>query len=153
MRRHFHLFLGLTVATTVVAAAAADDPPEKAERDKIKGTWTFTLQEQGDTKTPIETVKDWRLIFNPEGYILKIGERVAEEGSYTLDPAKMPKVIDLKIKKGQGEGEDQLGIYKFEGETLALCFAPPGRKDRPKAFAPRGEAGPTTHFVLKREKP
>jgi uncharacterized protein (TIGR03067 family) len=62
-----------------------------------------------------------------------------EEGSINLDPAKKPAVMDLVITGGNCKGKDQPGIYKFDGDTLVLCFAWPGTPNRPTDFTSTAE--------------
>jgi uncharacterized protein (TIGR03067 family) len=71
--------------------------------------------------------------------------------SYTLDPSKNPKTIDMKLTKSPDKkdlGKVQLGIYVLEGDQLKICAS---EKKRPAKFA-ADEASHTAVVVFKREK-
>jgi uncharacterized protein (TIGR03067 family) len=77
-----------------------------------------------------------------------VRDRFVEEGTYTLDTTKMPKTIDLAIKKGPGADKRQLGLYKVEKDDLRLAFASPGRAKRPERFETKPEDDDPEGFSL-----
>src|SRR5207249_839287 len=67
--------------------------------------------------------------------------------SYALDPAQMPKAIDMKPTKGEGTALPiYLGIYHLDGNNLKLCYSP---KQRPTEFATQGKPDRML-FIMKR---
>src|SRR5262249_42478374 len=50
------------------------------------------------------------------------------KGTFTIDPTKNPKWIDVKLPAG-----DSTGIYELKGDRLRVCWASPGEK-RPAEF-------------------
>ncbi len=49
--------------------------------------------------------------------------------SFTLDPSKSPRQIDLTFLDGPHKGEKLLGIYQFSSEdSCYICFADPDAK-------------------------
>jgi uncharacterized protein (TIGR03067 family) len=140
----------LAALLMLVSAPAADDvmPEDKA---KLQGSWTFTRIEQDGETIGAETIADFVLVFEGDKYFLKQGERVAEEGTFALHPEQSPRQIDFKILKGRDAGQRQLGLYKFEGETLRLAAARPGESDRPRSFETEGDDAPWSSSSLKKQ--
>jgi RNA polymerase sigma factor (sigma-70 family) len=71
------------------------------------------------------------------------------DATYELDPFATPKEISLRGRRGY-LSEAQLGIYRWDGETLTLCFDRIGSRTRPKAFA-TGAGAAQTLLLLRRE--
>jgi uncharacterized protein (TIGR03067 family) len=69
-------------------------------------------------------------------------------GTFKLDPSAMPKTIDSS--PAADPSKPILGIYEFEGETLKICNAQPG-KSRPSDFEAKAGSGHTL-IVWQREK-
>jgi uncharacterized protein (TIGR03067 family) len=130
-------------------AAAADlnkmQGPWKVEKLEVKGTLgtqnaRFTIQFDG---------KDWAFI-RDGGFKISTARVV-------LDPTKTPKAIDLRLTSGPGEGEVQLGIYRFnEDGDLEICVAPArgaGADRRPEKFTTKPSAGAgATLYVLSQNR-
>jgi uncharacterized protein (TIGR03067 family) len=58
------------------------------------------------------------------------------DSTYTVDPSKEPKRIEMVATEGDAAGKPALGIYAVEGETLRMCNVLPGGQ-RPTAFESR----------------
>ncbi len=101
---------------------------------------------------PPDRLKDQTLTLEALRYIVKLGDEVEEEGTFTIDPESSPKAIDLKIRKGMDEGKTQPGVYLLDGDTLKIALAKPGAKDRPRAFATSGDGAALFVMTLKRER-
>ena len=74
----------------------------------------------------------------------------AVPGTFTIDPTRAPKTIDVAL---DGSGKDQtklLGIYRIEGDTRTSRFALPNNA-RPVDFGPAREG--TVGFTWKRQSP
>ncbi len=133
-------------ALCVVLAAglllAADDPKKEAE--KFAGTWGVVAAER-DGK-PNDEIKNDKLIIAGDKITIKTA-RGDEDATFTVDPAKKPKSIDVKPSK---ENVTIQGIYEIEGDNLKICFAGPGG-ERPADFTTK--AGSKRMLItLKREK-
>jgi uncharacterized protein (TIGR03067 family) len=110
------MLLVLSGMTLSLSAAPAPLPkPKRAEGDlrQIQGEWV--LVEEGDKK-----VSDGQLTLSITGNRIRVRKGARDEGeefSFTLDPRKFPKEIDLHV-----EGTTILrGIYRLSGEVFVLC--------------------------------
>ena len=113
--------------------ASADEKASKEELAKFSGTWKgVSVVQDGKemTKAEAETA---RLTVDGEKYTLKLGGEEIE-GTHALDPTKTPKQIEAVRTKGPSKGEKMLGIYELTGDTFKVCFAAPGKSDRPTEF-------------------
>ncbi len=129
---------------------AAGDEPAANDPAKILGTWSILSAELDGRKVPITDIKDQRMIFEEDRYVVKMSGATVEEGTYTLDLSRTPRPIDLKIVKGMDQGETQHGVYELDGDMLKVAFARPGAPDRPRNFNTMPGSG-CFSLVLKRE--
>ena len=133
------------IAALAVAAAPAD-----ADRAALRGTWVLsaaTLEGRDHT----DDFRGMKLILDGDRYTLDF-DKNTDKGTFTLDPAKTPKRIDVRSAEGPFKGKTLPGIYELKGDTLRLCLDGDGKADkRPAAF----EAPGTTRNMLltyRREK-
>jgi uncharacterized protein (TIGR03067 family) len=131
-------------------------PNQPSESDRqigqFHGTWTLrnydTRRNSDKSSWPLPTGKGpdksgngselrWVVKGNEITWINKSGEEI--KASFTIDPRKRPKQIDLTFLTGPDKGETCPGIYQrgdFDENILWLCLADPGSKGaRPKEFA------------------
>ena len=139
------------LALALLAADAAKDDAVKKELAKLQGTWKITAGESEGTSMPEAFLEGGRWSLKDNTYSFELGDQ-SEQGKFKLDPSKMPATIDLEITAGNDKGKTQVGIYKLEGDTLTVCFAHPGDKERPTKFATK-EGTDQLMFVFKRDKP
>lgn len=131
----------VAVLTFASVAVRADDAKVSGDLKKLQGTWVNAGSEGPDStwKFDGETVK---ATVNGAEYTcsVKIDEK-----------AKPHTSIDFTVKEGPGDssGKTAKGIYKFDGEKLAICIAMPGIETRPTDF--KIVEGETHHFELKKE--
>ena len=145
--------LSLSLLLILAAPAARSDDAEKADPPKgdlakIQGKWKGMV---GDEKNiPVTAVfKD-----NTVTVHVTIQERELDlKGEIKLDETKSPKTWDWTKFKGPNgdEPEDNLAIYKFDGEDkIILCSGGPGN-ERPTKFE-AGENGPPNLVEFTRVK-
>ncbi len=123
--------------------------------DALKGAWTATKLERGGQDIPADQLKELKmqLIFDGEKYTERIGGKVNEEGTIKIDTSKKPHTIDLNIRTGNDAGKLQVGIFEVKGDTLKLCLAIPGDKERPSEFtSPEGQTRANVVFERVKEK-
>jgi uncharacterized protein (TIGR03067 family) len=145
--------IALTVGLPAAPAAPAKDKETKDAKDDIKkfeGEWTFTNWETGGQSLPKEVLEITKWSVKGDKYKFQMGEN-EEEGTIKLDPGKKPATVDLAITSGNDAGKDQVGIYKFDGESIVICLARPGAKDRPTEFKATEDDGQIL-VTIKRNK-
>jgi uncharacterized protein (TIGR03067 family) len=139
----------LTVLAAVALCLAADSPKEAAKKDqkKLQGVWVLASGERDGEQMPEEVVKSLKRTMAVDKFTITRDDKAVAKGTFTLDPSKKPKAIDIKL-----EGTDQPvhGIYELDGDTFKLCYAAPG-EERPKKFTTKAGSG-HTFAVWKRAK-
>jgi uncharacterized protein (TIGR03067 family) len=142
----------ISVLTFQCAAQEGKDDLVKQELKKFQGTWTLVAIEQDGKKAPEEKLKEAALKITMKGtsFVFKAGDKTAAEGSFTIDPSKKPKQLDAEGTNPGGKKEKTLGIYRFEGDTLQICFVPEG-KERPTEFKTAADSGRILE-TLRRDK-
>ena len=73
------------------------------------------------------------------------------KGTFSIDPKKTPKTIDLTFTEGPPKGTVLKGIYELDDSTYKLCVGPPDG-DRPRVFDSKAKDGGILQ-VLKKVKP
>jgi uncharacterized protein (TIGR03067 family) len=127
----------LSAAVLSVAAAAADDAGAKKDLAAMQGTWKLAAVEiDGETGDPSAQPA------RPPRWVIR-GNKVYYAGEelalLTVDPAAMPKTVDLTLSKPKRTYE---GVYALEEDTLKICLnrTTEGVKERPLGFATKGKA-------------
>src|SRR5262245_63486232 len=115
----------LALCALAAVAGRADDPepPAKdADLKALQGTWKVTSATGGGK--PAGDVAKLVVAFGKGKLTAKHGDREkARESTFTLDPKKDPKQIDITH-----DGRTQPGIYKIEKGTLYLSLSGVGKK-------------------------
>jgi uncharacterized protein (TIGR03067 family) len=142
----------LTAAMFVLglSVAAADDT-ERDELARLNGTWKATAVVQDGKELPKAEAEAMVLTIAGEKHTVKtIDQQI--EGTHKLDPSKKPKQIDATCTKGPDAGKKSVGIYELKDDTLTVCFAEPGKTERPTELKSAPGSG-NKLITLKREKP
>jgi uncharacterized protein (TIGR03067 family) len=132
------------VALVVVLSQTGDDARSH------QGTWVPTEAELAAQKLPAEVLKALKLTLADGKYTVESGGGT-DRGTYTLDPAKTPKAMDITGTDGPNKGKTFLAIYELDGDTLKVCYDLSGQA-RPTEF----KTQPNTQLFLatyKRQKP
>jgi uncharacterized protein (TIGR03067 family) len=139
--------MAMAVLVLGLCPALADDKDELA---KFAGTWVGVSAVEDGKEMPKAQAEALRLTVEGEKYTFKTASTEAE-GTHKLDPAKSPKQIEAVRTKGPHAGEKMLGIYELTDDTFKVCFAAPGKTDRPTEFKSAAGSGHRL-MVLKKEK-
>jgi len=144
----------LAVALLLGADTQKDDAV-KTETNKLQGTWRIVNAEREGAKAPDDEIKKTTLVIKGDKLTVRKTENAAKpeekntEMSFTLDPTKNPKWIDVTYTDGERKGESSQGIYELKDDTLKICMS--RGTMRPSEFESKPES--QRHLmVLKREK-
>jgi uncharacterized protein (TIGR03066 family) len=104
-------------------AVAAPVPKDRAEAEKVVGTWKMTLDSQGntDTKLTLEITATGKFVIRQ---FLPNGGEVVYEGTYTLKGNEMP----YSVTRGDFKKAETLTIKKLTATELVVVD-PDGLKE------------------------
>lgn len=146
----FVLALGFLIAANARQGARADEKADAIKKalKKLEGTWkVVSVEVDGKKRANAQGTG----VFKGNTFTFRQKEQVVE-GTFTIDPAKSPKTLDLTVTKGKFKGKKSLAIYELKGDTLKACwtlFAKPGK--RPEKFETKDGSG-LLLGVYKRQK-
>jgi uncharacterized protein (TIGR03067 family) len=138
----------LVLAVMLLSAGALLADDTKDDRKAFQGTWMIVDTKKGDSKDK-EPVTARTVVFDGDTYRIKAGDKVVEEGTFTVDGSKTPKQIEVAATAGMDKGMKWHGIYEIESDTLKAAVGPTDQ-DRPTKYdnPPEGVRA----FTLKRSK-
>ena len=142
------LFLTLLSVAGPSLAAAPSEAVEADDLKKMQGDWMVVSMTVNGMAYPDDEAQS--LFRNIEGNNYQVARysKTIGKGTFKLDPTAMPRAIDSLPTADPSK--PLLGIYVFQGDTLKICNAPPG-KPRPQDF--EAKAGTAcTLTVWQREK-
>jgi uncharacterized protein (TIGR03067 family) len=121
-RRNMFALLAWTLAGLIVmplVAAAADDGDDLK---LLAGTWKPKEANLGGNKIDAMLLETAKVVYEGEKYTITIGEK-GEMGTFTLDPKKMPKQMDIFPTSGDNNGKTLLAVYELAGDKLTICYS------------------------------
>ena len=133
----------VTVFGLLVSSSAGQDKGGAGDKDKLQGTWVFASAQKGGKDMPQEMLNSVKFVFAGDKLTM-MGKDMKMDWTFTIDPAKKPKEMDVKFP----DGKTGMGIYDLEGDTLKIAHGEIG-DPRPKEFVSKEGI---TVMVLKREK-
>lgn len=130
-----------TSQTAVLLLRQTGPIDPKKELARLQGNWTLRLTQsdawpvpigKGPDKTGQGSERRWRIEGSEIAWTAPDGQEV--KATFTIDPSKVPRRIDLAFISGPNKGDDCIGVYEWvESGDLWLCMVDPGRKaDRPR---------------------
>jgi uncharacterized protein (TIGR03067 family) len=132
--------LALFALALTLTLGVADEAANKKDQDALQGDWEAVALEANGNKASDEEVAAFRRSVTGNNYKVTIQGQVRGEGTFKVDAAKSPKTIDVTAGGNSPQkGTVIQGIYKVEGDTFTMCYAPPGMngeaaKPRPTEF-------------------
>src|SRR5262245_29308328 len=130
------------------SSARGQEKSDKAELTKnelrdLQGTWKVIVFEQNGKELALQKRK---YIFENNKMMYVNGE-VKVEWTFSVDPTKNPKQMDLERTSGPGD----VTIYVLAGKYMIICGSRDG-KTRPSEFACDSDKGGGYLLVLQRQK-
>jgi uncharacterized protein (TIGR03067 family) len=91
----------------------------EAEIKKFTGTWKLTELERDGKMVPASELGDTKLVFQNNQYTYKALKGGRDQGSFKVDPARNPRVMETTLVDGPRRGQTSLRIYTWiDGDTL-----------------------------------
>jgi uncharacterized protein (TIGR03067 family) len=148
----FFAVVGLVTAGGIGLLSAADqkEGADKKELEKFQGKWVTVSTTIDGKALEEDEIKNRSVVFKGEKLTLLYKDKERGTASLKIDPSKNPAQIDTTAEDGPRQGGTSKGIYKFDGDTLTICFVLDS-KDRPTEFASKPGSG-TLLIVHKRAK-
>ena len=143
MRALFSLLLAAgLLGVTVAQDKPAKDDAAKTELAKFAGEWqAVQIINDGQEGVPEEELKELKLTIKGNKRVLKVGDEVKAESTFTLDPAKKPKEITITVNsEGPLKGKKLAGIYELTDDTHTIVLNLKG-DDRPKKLESKEDSG------------
>jgi len=125
------LAVAVAIAVPIAMLAWATTEEQQTEIQRLGGTWTVVTQ-QMDGGPQSEPQPNDRMVFERNSLRRRQtapdGTECGEEVSYTVDPTKSPKQINVSQW-----GKTAYGIYELDGDHLKICIDRSGQ-GRPSEF-------------------
>jgi uncharacterized protein (TIGR03067 family) len=114
-------FVLVPVLFAVAVPLASADEKADADLKAMVGKWKVEKAVLGGQDLT-EHLKDMKFEITAGGkYTVEIGPE-NDAGTFTVDPAKSPKQLDVKPTGGPNKGKTVKGIYKIDGDTMTICY-------------------------------
>jgi uncharacterized protein (TIGR03067 family) len=127
MKSLLRFLSSLSLFTLAFAAGCVSQTPLEKDTAALQGSWKLVKLESSGDRNPSKTEMDGvRLTFKGNQMVFSFEVKVYY-GTYTIDPEKTPKRLNL-IGKDFGT----MTIYRLEGDTLTICGGRGG--NRPTEF-------------------
>ena|SRR5947209_327206 len=146
----------MTAATAILISALVPPIPAGEKEDAVardmkllQGSWTLHSFVANGKEAPAETIQKIKLTIRGDHYLVDFGTQKMEL-TFTIDPTKKPKAIDLINVKDDKKTVTH-GIYEISADTLKLCRGTETGQERPSEFAAK-EGSKLAIAIYKREK-
>jgi uncharacterized protein (TIGR03067 family) len=119
----------LRAALAVVAGFAFLPTPASAadEKPNLEGQHQITAGERDGKAMPEADIKGCTFRFVGEKVVAATKDGTAFlTGEYTLDAAKKPTAITMKLTEGTDKGKELKGLVERTGDTIRIIYAAPG---------------------------
>jgi uncharacterized protein (TIGR03067 family) len=132
---------GLIVAALFLMSSGTRGAPQDV-RDDVRGTWDVVDSESSGKKLPQGYGWEFK-----NGKAIRSYKGKSAEYTYTLNPNKNPKEIDLGFMTGGKVTKVYQGIYEATSDGLKICYTTglKGDKMRPTTFTSQAGDG---HILL-----
>lgn len=141
--RHFAFAATLFVVTGSITAQQPNEQKKKTDLELLQGIWEIDGLENAGKAQPAANHKGNTITFTKDKATLREVGFQSIEFTFSLDPTKTPKTIELSAR-----GNLIHGIYKLDGDNLTLSVSLGGLRP-PTEFATK-TGGDSETFILKR---
>lgn len=131
------------IPALALSAVAAD---ESDDQKLLTGTWKPKEANLGGNVIDPAVLEKAKVVYDKDKYTITIDEKV-EQGSFTIDPMKSPKTMDIYPTSGDNNGKTFWSIYELDGDKLTICYSLTAGV-RPEEFKPLSN----TLLVVKYER-
>jgi uncharacterized protein (TIGR03067 family) len=130
----------LVLAVVFLAGADKKEDPVRNEVKQLQGTWKMVALEINGERVAADRFQGTLLVIKGNTYTTKIkGKSYA--ATFTLNPAKKPRHIDMTFADGPNKGKVARGVYELTKDTFKLCRAQAPEKKRPGKLATHAYSG------------
>jgi uncharacterized protein (TIGR03067 family) len=105
----------------------------------LQGTWNLSGQEVDGKTSATGSIRGSKLTVKGNTLTLT-SQGVTSQATFQLDAVPTPRRLDVTFTDGPEKGNQYLGIYELQEDTLKWCRTSAG-KDRPTAFASKVSSG------------
>lgn len=121
-RRMLACWLLLTLVSLPALAMPVSAAEEPDDLKLLTGVWKPKEANLGDNKIEPMLLETASVTYAGDKYTIKIGDK-GEKGTFTLDPKKTPKAMDIFPTEGDNNGKTLLAIYELAGDKLTICYS------------------------------
>ena len=107
---------------------------DQNDQKVLAGAWKPLEANLGGNIIDAMLLETAKVVYEADKYTATVGEKT-EQGSFTLDPKKTPKTMDIFPTSGDNNGKTLLAIYQVEGDNLTICYSLTPAT-RPEEFKP-----------------
>jgi uncharacterized protein (TIGR03067 family) len=124
----------LIVLAPLGAGGAPPDDAAKKELEQFQGSWkAVSILHADGSQASEDEVQNTRLVVEGNKFTLT-GKDFTIFGTFTVNPTKSPKTIDVLLTSKDKREIKVLGIYQMQSDKRKSCFALPG-EERPTQFS------------------
>jgi uncharacterized protein (TIGR03067 family) len=146
-----NLVLALVALSVPIVADGSGTDEARKDAQALKGSWSMVSLTLSGREMPEGQVSEGRMVVEGDSITTTWAGRDTL-ATFKLDPAMMPRAIDITFKDGPLKDRTVKGIYKFDGDRFVICRAAQPDRERPADFS--SDAGSRRILVVwKREKP
>jgi uncharacterized protein (TIGR03067 family) len=127
-------FRDIRIRTGAARKEAASDPLAP-----FQGTWEIVSFEQNGSPAPQDDIAGITVVITGSAYKL-INKDNVSKGTFTVDPSKEPKQMDVHHQSENGDENSMLAIYDVTSDTMRVCYNPEGGS-RPTSFSTKPDSG------------
>ena len=138
----WHILLAFAAGLLIAADRPKKEDKGAKELKRFQGQWLIVSIEIDGEEVSVE---GWTATFKGNKVTYKTGKD-SVEGTFSLDPTKKPKQIEVILQLPDHKEQKHLGIYQLTGDMLTLFE---GGKSRPNGFSTKaGRKGKSCRLIV-----